>query len=223
MKKLFISTIVLMGVFFLTNCGGEGSNPTPTPAEDTSPPVIILPTDASPLVIDLGDKDAVMKDVKARDDEDGWITSIELIADLDAIGETEVEYVVFDKAKNKTTAKRTIKIRSGKLAKEYWVELEGGGSSGETDISVAENETFSLRISDFHFKSTTATCVPDGKGTLKIREFTGEDLGLSCKFSGNAKYEKVGDTYNIVSFEYTANYLSGTEAPKTYSFTCRPK
>ena len=219
MKKLFISTIVLMGVFFFASCGGKE----PTPAGDVTPPVIVLPIDASTLVVNLGDKDAVMKDVTARDDEDGNITSsIELNADLDVIGETEVEYVVFDKAKNKTIAKRKVMIRSGKLAKKYFVEPID--VTGEHEITVTESETVNLQIESYLFGTTKPTYVPDGKGKLKMREFGAMDGGRPCTFSGNVKYEKVGDnTYNIVSMEYTATYNSGTPATKTYSFTSRPK
>ena len=132
-----------------------------------------------------------------------------------------MEYVVFDAAKNKTTAKRKIKIRSGKLAKNYWVRLVG--TTGDLPIIVTENETLNLRISSFHYNSAVATCTPDGKGKLKILEFTGDAGGLPYKLSGKVEYLKVGDDYNIVSMEYTTVYLSGTKDPDTFSWTCQPQ
>ena len=216
MKKLFILTVILLSVSLFISCEKD---PKPTPPEGpegpttgATPPTIILPTDATTLVIHLGDSATVMKDVTARDDEDGWITSsIKLVSDLDVVGETELEYEVTNSAGKKTTAKRKVIIRSGKLAGNYWVNY----ASGYEMLATEENISIcNVVLNQFHM-TLRAVCVPDGKGKLKIQEFTEGNY----TYNGSVMYEKVGSAYKIVAMKYNRKHVD-TGAQEEFDVTC---
>jgi len=220
MKKIFISTIILASVSLFVSCENEGEErpDDSTITTDVTPPTIQLPTDSATVVIDLGDKDAAMAGVTAKDTKDGNLTSsITLNGDLDAIGATKLEYVVFDAAGNKASVKRDVIIGSKKLAKKYKVMV----GSGYT-MTVTEKNTVNLLFSGFDFVEN-ATCVPDGKGKLRIQEFQGGDVASSDIFiyNGNAQYDRVGDTYNITHLTYYRKDLA-TNKIDTISEACNP-
>ena len=204
--------VLLVSVSLFISC--EKPEPDPIPEKtDFVPPTILFATDT--VIVDLGSIADALKGVTVTDDVDGPIDAITVNANLDVIGNTQVEYVAIDKAGNKAVAKRVATVRSGKLARNYRVMFGSGYS-----ITVTEQDIVNVAITGFHF-NLRAVCEPDGAGKLKIRQFQSADGGDTYVYAGDVRYEKVGDAYNIVHVTYTRHTIENPDNVETIDVECR--
>jgi len=151
-----IIVVTSLAVFF-ANCKPKEPEYEP----DTTPPELTAPKDT--ITIDLGDKAAVLKNVRAIDS--GYIdltSQIKITNDtvLETLGHNTVKFEVSDAAGNKATTTRTVFVRGKKLEGTYEVTAILKGSEGFPmyyNIDVVENPSNSARIQFAFFHATSAT------------------------------------------------------------------
>ncbi|MDR1878311.1 MAG: DUF5011 domain-containing protein [Bacteroidales bacterium] len=238
MKRVFISLIVLTGVFIFTDC--KKPDP-PEPVEpivvDKTSPKITLPSTIT-LTIELGDEAEALKGVKATDDIDGDITkNIKILTNLDVVGDVELVYVVSDAAGNKDTARRDARISCNALSGEYRLKIYDVTQTPDTSqigygVTIARHgsDPLQLNVTNLHMNSLDFYFDPDPDNDYRMTLRpgkkghdawgTGDGDYKGYDFTGYLIYKKIAaGKYQVVSFSYE---LSATGKPTTKyeTFSC---
>jgi hypothetical protein len=205
MKRISVLIIALVGLsLFVVSCKKDEGK------KDAVAPIISLPG-SDTLILDLGETDTALLNVKATDDVDGDLTkSIKLVANLETVGYTNLEYSVSDAANNKGTAVRPAIVRSNKLFGIYEVEATVVGLSGLNlyNITVTKsNSPTGLVIKKFNGDDYDVEFDLDADGKMKVVGTVEQyyDTKL-CRITGEIEYAKVNGTersYQITSITYT--------------------
>jgi hypothetical protein len=243
MKKIFISLIVLTGVFIFTDCKKpEPPEPEIPTVGDTTSPKITLPS-TSVLLLKLGDEADALKGVKATDDIDGDITkNIKLLTNLDIVREVDLVYVVSDAAGNKDTATRKARIRSDALYGFFWLKYNTVGESKDTtqirdEVSIVEKlgDPLQLQVKGLHQNREDAVIPfePDPDNDYCMRALSGHkiydifgknDNQTRYNFEGRLFYQKTAaGKYQVVSFSYELISTSGRDTARYETFYCVPQ
>lgn len=226
--RVFRAIIAVTGLaLFFANCKPE--KPTPPPP-DVTPPELTVPKDTLKYV-NLGDKAAVLKDVKAIDSGYIDLTSSVKITNEDALenlGYNTVKFEVSDAAGNKATATRTIVVIGKKLAGTYTVTSQlVGGSSYDYDIFVDESPPNStiIQFQQFHPPGYFVVQL-DGNGSkkLKFRDQRVSYGGNIQVLSGEATFDSVDGTktdYKLVSITYKFALEHDSTTIEAYTAVCK--
>jgi len=205
-----VMSLVSLAVVF-TGCPGEEP-----PPPDVTSPVITVPKDEKPPVVDLGDKEGVLIGVSASDDVDGDVTKrIRVLNALETVGIDTVIYEVSDEAGNTATAKRVVEVSGEKLSGIYTVSIVDNGKTYTSNITVSRELTGRFKIENLHNlgsgpfgKGWTVYLWGDGVRRLKIEEQSDADpyydiSGNGWFISGEALFENVGeDKYDLKTINY---------------------
>ena len=244
-RTIAVIATTSLAVMF-TNCKPEIEDKPPVSPDATSP-VINVPVDPTFPIVDLGDKEAALKNVTASDDVDGDITKfIKVLSDLETVGLDTIKYEVSDAAGNKATATRVVWVSCSKLAGKYEIiaydikdTIKKYPITNEyVDIIASENlATKRLDISAFHqvlYNQKLGWNISlYGNGQpreLQINDkskLESTDGGGHAFFaSGNVVFESVDAAkteYRLVSFHYKMTPdVTGTGAvPIEYIATCK--
>ena len=193
MKKLLVSVVAIAFVF--ASCGKD----------DVTAPVITVPTDA--LVMDLGDNAAALKDVTAKDDQDGDLATANIqIQGLDFVGKSTLTYSIADKAENVGTAKREVTIKADKLFGGYAVveKNDDNGTSMNYDVQVVKSGTSQtdLLMNNFYGYDNVKFSGTGNSTTLTMEEYKAVKDGENFAISGSASYKKGTTQYEIVTVTF---------------------
>ena len=207
MKKLFVFVVVMATVLAFTSCGGEK-------------PEITFPE--GDLVIDLGDKEAALVGVTAKDKKDDLIEKV-VVSGLDFVGIGELIYSATND-EGTTNEKREVTVKSGKLAGGYYARLAGGS----TDISVTFTQSSNVvRLVMSGIVTNDLTFVGDGKTTtlgllnspISMTDEDGDKFDLTGELVYNLKAD---GTYDVSLFEFSMKYedpaLSEHNGTLSYTF-----
>ena len=222
-RAIFATVSVVSLAVIFTACPG-GTDPE---EKDITPPVISVPVDPEIPIVDLGDKIAVLKDITARDDVDGDVTtSIKVISDVETVGLDTIRFEVSDKAGNRATATRVVMVSAAKLAGQYDVFYKEKGGDNEYQFMngfvVTENAAIRLRATGFHNKPYTITLSGDGTRQLKIEEHSDYDHGAVIYIlSGEITFEKgENGKYDLKTIEYKYTPESPVYGTEYYTARC---
>lgn len=210
MKKLLVSVVALATVITFTSCG-----------DDEKAPEITLPTDATTLVIDLGDETKAKEGVTAKDDKDGDVTNSLTIVGLDYVGNGGLTYYAKDNANNEGKATRPATITATKLTNKTYKANEVGddGSTDTYDVTVvASSSNIKVVINNFYGANYTATFAGDGASQTMIMEPVELEDGV---ITGSISYTKSGDNYVFTQMKYKATPTAGDVVNYTTNLTVR--
>jgi predicted small lipoprotein YifL len=201
MKKLLVSVVALATVITFTSCG-----------DDEKAPEITLPTDATTLVIDLGDETAALAGVTAKDDKDGDVTNSLRVEGLDYVGNGGLVYYAKDNGNNEGKATRPATITSTKLAGTYFVTQTGAEDKTYTStVTKSSQSDTKLVVSNLDANADfSVVFVGSGNSTTMTMEphtFTSE--GYEGVMSGTLEYKKSGTSYVLYEMTYKVTWDDG--------------
>ena len=219
MKKLFVPIVAVATMLAFTSCG-----------DDQTAPEITLPTEG--IVINLGDEEAALKGVTAKDDKDGDVTNALRVEGLDWVGAGELVYLVKDKANNEASLKRTnATVRSEKLKGTYVVDergpsfLTGQDTTMTYNVAVDEDRDSHTQIviSNF-FDAYTAKFAGNGKSTtlamIPLEIDLNADNVTDMTITGSAAYTKSGANYKLSTCDFVTTYATSGKV-ETFRITFR--
>lgn len=193
-KRISLLTSIVLFLAF-TSCEKE-SDPQPEPqiTEDVTDPEITCPSDQLDC-IDLGDKEMAMTGVTALDNEDGDITDLIEIENLDKAGEVTLIYSVSDKAGNRTTKERPATIKTDKLAGDYTYTMDEDPTLYQCHINQSPTVFNEIFISNVISGEIAALCQDT---TFQVEEIALEVVGMGmATLSGNGSFEKINGIYQV--------------------------
>jgi predicted small lipoprotein YifL len=199
MKKLFVPIVALATVFVFTSCGSD----------------ITINIPSEDLTIDLGDREAALKDVTAKGKKDIPKEDITIVG-LEWVGDATLTYTAKEESATETKT-REATVKADKLFGNYRVEetdLVNGGTDtyNVTVVSSAKGVT-KLVISNFLDLNFSATFAGDGKSTTLTMEPMELSSGVAT-VTGTAKYHAQGTGYEIFDCQYEVTYSDGSDKDK---------
>ena len=212
MKKLLVSVVALAMAFAVTSC-----NP-----EDLTAPEITLPSDA--LVLDLGDKEAALKNVIAKDKEDGDIAAANIqIVGLDFVGGSTLTYSIADKAGNVGTAERKVSIKPDKLFGNYLAKQNGAETGYNVEVKKSGSDNTKLIMTNFAGNDFIATFEGDGKSTVLtlVPLEVVDDDGVKGNLTGKINYKKGAAQYELIDGDYKVTWEDDGVDSFTLMFTLK--
>ena len=197
MKKLLVSAVAIAFVF--ASCGKE----------DVTAPEITVPTDA--LVMDLGDNAAALKDVTAKDDQDGDLATANIqIQGLDFVGKSTLTYSIADKAENVGKATREATIKADKLFATYLGTQTGTVDDSYTIEAKKSSEVTSLVITNFAGQTLSVVFNGSGKSTIMdMEESKVNDGTYDGIITGTLEYKKTSTSYVLTEMKYKVVWDDG--------------
>jgi hypothetical protein len=209
MKRLIVSVATIAVALGFMSCGGD----------DVTAPVITIPGDA--LVIDLGDKDAALKDVTAEDKKDGDVTSyLEVVDGLDYVGVGSLTYSVKDKANNEQLQKRPVTVKTDKLFGSYFVTERGPDGDTTYNVTVEKSGVAVTQLIAKNFFSYDATFKGDGASTTLTMEPVEALVGQEkITITGTVTYKKGTSQYVLDQSKVKVTWADPTLEDDDYTLT----
>ena len=204
MKKLFVPIVALATVLVVMSCKKD----------DTTKPEITVPDAA--LVIELGDREAAMKDVKATDDKDGDVAKDVKVEGLDFVGVGNLTYSVKDQAGNESEqVKRKVTINSGKLGGTYLCkEIDRDDATENSFTSVMSpdaSDATKLVVTNLRDEGILVSFVGNGTSTdlamisIPINVID-NSVTYPATISGSAKYKSSSAGYEVYELSYEIKF-----------------
>ena len=231
MKKVFLSTavIAIACAFTFTSCKKDDATKDDATKDDVIQddviaPKITLPTDATVPVFQLGDTEAALKDVTAKDNIDGDVTANISVDGIQYVADNAIlMYSVSDEAGNIATAQRVATVSAEKLFGSYTVsEIDDDLGGDPETYNVTVNESASgkgaLVINNLYDNNWTIVL----KGTKNVATLEAEPLNITLgggkngTITGTATYSNDG-TYKLLTFKYKISFTG--EEPMNYTAT----